>query len=119
MEGAAGFFGASSTAVWAGLVAGAAGWAGAFFGAIAGAVLPIIQRKSAQDHFFGTIYPTLMQYGLTGGPEEDGDFQDGPWPKRSECTKGSCLPRTVIWRVYQAKELFAISCCTCYARAHA
>jgi hypothetical protein len=83
IEGAAGLFGASGAGAWAGAVAGVFGWAGAVLGAVAGAVLPIIEvfkRQKAQDHFFGVIDPVLFQYGLTGGPEQPGDYPDDQYP---------------------------------------
>lgn len=83
VEGAAGLFGAATTAAWAGVVAGVAGWAGAIVGGIAGVVLPVIEvfkRQKSQDHFFGVIDPVLFQYGLTGGPEQPGDYPDDLYP---------------------------------------
>lgn len=93
IEGAAGFFvgGSAATATSgfaatadvivsvSGATAGVLGWAAAGAGAIASIVGPLViitKREGEQNNFYNGLTPTLEKYSLTGGPKEEGDYEN-------------------------------------------
>ncbi|BBP78904.1 hypothetical protein PHLH7_50080 [Pseudomonas sp. Ost2] len=83
IEGGAGLFGLSDIAAVAGSISGVLGLAGAILGGIGSAFIPFAladARGKEQDKFYGELVPILKQYGLTGGPEQPGDYPEDPIP---------------------------------------
>ncbi len=83
IEGGAGLFGFSDIAAVAGSLSGVLGIGGAIVGGIGSAFLPFAladARAKEQEKFYGEMVPILKQYGLTGGPEQPGDYPDDPLP---------------------------------------
>ena len=83
IEGGAGLFGLEDIAAVAGVASGLLGDAAAIFGGIASVALPLAlanEEGKEEDAFYGQLVPILQQYGLTGGPEEPGDYPPDPIP---------------------------------------